>query len=290
MYAGSTYLPIRAVANLLALQVEYDALNQIVSLLDGEERLLGPDLLTKYEKLAPQYPALDDRSSVVAVLNTNIKILYNNQFQELKDSTGKIIYPLYYNGTNYLPVRAIANLFNINVLWNGTLRVVYLTDDNAQYLETTSPGLFGLGPTHWRTKQGYSINRSIDGDTWTRYVVYENECILLSESADTTASAAFILDRPYKQFSFKLATMYSMNAQLTKYFIPYIIEIFDADTNRWLWALATDDSFKGGWNDVDGPIVFKCDITGVTAIRFKLTFFPEYIDEMTIVIGDYQFK
>ncbi len=61
-----------------------------------------------------------------AILNRNVSIVYNNELKEFSDVNGVKVYPLTYQGTTYLPIRAISALFSIPVDWNGTERIVLL--------------------------------------------------------------------------------------------------------------------------------------------------------------------
>lgn len=58
----------------------------------------------------------------------NIKIYINNDLISPKDSNGNEIEPFIYNGTTYLPVRAVAEAFNEEVSWDGNTKSVYIGD------------------------------------------------------------------------------------------------------------------------------------------------------------------
>ena len=61
-----------------------------------------------------------------AILNRTVSIMYNNELKEFSDVNGTKVYPLTYQGTTYLPIRAISALFSIPVEWNGEERMVLL--------------------------------------------------------------------------------------------------------------------------------------------------------------------
>ena len=61
-----------------------------------------------------------------AILNKTVSIVYNNELKEFSDVNGMKVYPLTYQGTTYLPIRAISALFSIPVEWNGEERMVLL--------------------------------------------------------------------------------------------------------------------------------------------------------------------
>lgn len=59
---------------------------------------------------------------------SDIKIALNGQLLELKDANGNKVKPIVYNGTTYLPVRALANAFEKEVNFNGTTNTVEIED------------------------------------------------------------------------------------------------------------------------------------------------------------------
>ena len=70
--------------------------------------------------------AADTVKTIIATLNYGITVKYNGETQELKDANGNRVYPISYEGTTYLPVRAVANLLGIEVNWDGPTNTVWL--------------------------------------------------------------------------------------------------------------------------------------------------------------------
>lgn len=63
---------------------------------------------------------------IQADLDPTISVKYNGQEQVLKDANGTRIFPIAYNNTVYLPIRAVAGLAGLGVDWDGTTRSVLL--------------------------------------------------------------------------------------------------------------------------------------------------------------------
>jgi hypothetical protein len=61
----------------------------------------------------------------------NIKIYINDVLIQPKDAAGNTIEPFIYNGTTYLPVRAVADALGVNVVWEGKKNSVYLGEHNS---------------------------------------------------------------------------------------------------------------------------------------------------------------
>lgn len=64
--------------------------------------------------------------TISAYLNYGVTIKYNGEEQMLKDAGGNRVYPITYNGTTYLPVRAVSNMLGVNVEWDGATQTVVL--------------------------------------------------------------------------------------------------------------------------------------------------------------------
>jgi len=117
-YEGTTYLPIRAISGLLKIKIKWDGTKNTINLGEGEVDYRAVEN-SKNDKS-------DELESVEVLRNEDIKIFYNDDIQTFYDVNGKRVYPLSYNGTTYLPVRAVANLFDIVIDWDGETNTVIL--------------------------------------------------------------------------------------------------------------------------------------------------------------------
>lgn len=98
--------------------------------------------------------AADTLKTITASLNYGITIKYNGEVQEMKDATGNRVYPISYEGTTYLPVRAVANLLGIEVNWDGATNTVWL---GGGYVQTnTEPA--SSGTTERTAENNYGFN------------------------------------------------------------------------------------------------------------------------------------
>ncbi len=68
----------------------------------------------------------------------NISIVINGEKLIAKDVNNKEVEPFIYNGTTYLPVRAIANAFDKDVIWDAEHSTVILNSKKEIYLDTLS--------------------------------------------------------------------------------------------------------------------------------------------------------
>lgn len=113
-----------------------------------------------------------NNSKNVEALFNNICIKINGEKFEAKDVNGNIVEPFIYNGTTYLPVRAIANAFDKDVVWNAENSTVILNDKKETYLDTLSiydhkkTGGYGYYKSYntapsYSTDKKYGINHSL---------------------------------------------------------------------------------------------------------------------------------
>ena len=58
----------------------------------------------------------------------NVRLVIDGEEIIPKDPDGKIVEPFIYNGTTYLPIRAIGEAFNKDVHWDGETATVYVGD------------------------------------------------------------------------------------------------------------------------------------------------------------------
>lgn len=58
----------------------------------------------------------------------NVKLVVDGEEITPKDVNGNVVEPFIYNGTTYLPVRAIAEAFDKDVYWDGDTATVYVGD------------------------------------------------------------------------------------------------------------------------------------------------------------------
>lgn len=71
--------------------------------------------------------AADGVSLVQAYLNSTIKFTVNGVSWTPKDASGNKLSPLVYNGSTYLPAKAVGEAMNASVLWNAGTKTVAIT-------------------------------------------------------------------------------------------------------------------------------------------------------------------
>ena len=123
-YEGTTYLPIRSISSLFNSKIKWDGNTNSIYLGEGELDTTSSKSVTSFTK--------GNNEKIKVKLNRAIKIYYNNKVQSFTDANGKAVYPLSYNGTTYLPVRAVSNLFELNIEWDGANKTIKITKEQEQ--------------------------------------------------------------------------------------------------------------------------------------------------------------
>lgn len=72
--------------------------------------------------------AAANRKQIVAYENYAIAIKLDGEVQTPTDANGKRVYPISYQGTTYLPIRAVGKMLDIGVDWDQATKTVLLGD------------------------------------------------------------------------------------------------------------------------------------------------------------------
>ncbi len=80
-------------------------------------------------------------TKTIEALYNNIKIYVDGVKIDPKDANGNTVEPFIYNGTTYLPVRAVGEAIGKTVTWDGATQSVYLGEKpgDVQYLMDVCP-------------------------------------------------------------------------------------------------------------------------------------------------------
>ncbi len=115
---GTTYLPVRALANALGQGVSWDQATSTVNIGGEPELSVGNGSL---ESTGRGYASVE----VVTVYN-DIKIVVEGNEVTPEDVNGNVVEPFIIDGTTYLPVRALANALGEDVSWDQATSTVYI--------------------------------------------------------------------------------------------------------------------------------------------------------------------
>ena len=136
-------------------------------------------------------------SETIEVLYENIKIFVDGEQIDPKDANGQTVEPFIYNGTTYLPVRAVGNAFGKDVSWDGVEKVVYLGAKPGE----TENWMTECGPYQYTHGEEYSLSENkyftMSGQKYTNGFVLEP-----NDWYDEKAEALFNLNGQYSSVTF----------------------------------------------------------------------------------------
>lgn len=198
--------------------------------------------------------------TISAYLNYGITIRYNGEEQILKDAGGNRVYPITYNGTTYLPVRAVSNMLGINVDWDGATQTVILGEkpDGTDLIDIYKPytsyvvskGTSGCNTVFVQSSEGRT--EAIGGETVSHWLHLRNN----GEGKDgmegmrtAVPLASFNIGGKYQSLTFKV---YS-----------------NLDTT--LTVKGDNDSILGEYEIVGGkvPQTISVNLLGTTQLTFE---------------------
>ena len=114
---GTTYLPVRAVGEALYKEVRWDGPTHTVYISDPAD----PNAVTTGNSVS-----VDKSKKTIDVDYLDIKLVVDGKEVTPKDVNGKVVEPFAYNGTTYLPVRAVGEALGKSVRWDGETKTVHL--------------------------------------------------------------------------------------------------------------------------------------------------------------------
>ena len=118
VYEESTYLPLRAIGEAIGKNVNWDEDTKTITL-EGER-----------ETKDSSNKAVEDKAKNISVqVRKDFTIVIDGKEETFKTSAGKRIYPLLYDGSTYLPLRAIGQIMDKTVEWDNDTKTVTLTSD-----------------------------------------------------------------------------------------------------------------------------------------------------------------
>ena len=86
---------------------------------------------------------------ISAYLNHGITVEYNDVDQNMVDANGQKVIPITYNGSTYLPVRAVSNMLGVAVNWDAPTQTVLLGNSypDAPVVQPVTPVIPPVTPT-----------------------------------------------------------------------------------------------------------------------------------------------
>ena len=134
IYNGCTYLPIRASSALMKEPIEWDKASKTVFI---GKTISNPNKSTL--SISTEAAVAVSDSAIIATKNPTLEsaylkpdilVMFDFEIQNFQDANGAAVYPIVYNGSTYLPIRAISNLMNVSVEWDGQSKTISIGEED----------------------------------------------------------------------------------------------------------------------------------------------------------------
>lgn len=150
VYNGSTYLPVRAISALMDEDIEWDNYSRTVYI---GKTLNNPNKIRARRNTENQYAAQGyskqnyieptwKSAAVTVKVRPDIIIMYDFEVQNFTDESGNEIYPIVYNESTYLPVRAISVLMKEPIKWNNINKTILIGKGEIEENEEENPTIY----------------------------------------------------------------------------------------------------------------------------------------------------
>ena len=172
---GTTYLPLRGIANALGLDVDWDGDTNTAILTTSQG---GPSTV--------EGTAAGTHQTVALTLTfRDIKITLDGEPITPTDVNGNVTEPFILEGTTYLPLRGIANALGLDVDWDGDTSTAILTSGTLLD-DSTSQGANMIlpGATVHDSFGAQGTDNKPDRDDWFKFYLPASGLFSVSLSAD----------------------------------------------------------------------------------------------------------
>jgi len=188
-------------------------------------------------------------SETISVIYDNIKILIDGKEYRPTDGNGNEVEPFIYNGTTYLPVRAIANAFDKEVDWEAQTSTVTLGSKHYDWL-------CQMGYVDYSTTRVASEVYSIDNGL--KFVVTNPDFNKRNEEIDQT-SISYLLNNSYKTFITNITVKDEYGAGDIK---PSVLKIYGDGNLLYTSPRVTENS---------DDFSIELDVSNVKLLKFEIT-------------------
>lgn len=211
--------------------------------------------------------------NTIKIFYNNIKIYVDTVLVNPLDAAGNKVEPFIYNGTTYLPVRAVGQAIGKEVNWDGKTNSVFLGTYQGSKSSVHITELDYFNYQEDKDYRWWSWNSSVDKDnTGKQY------------SKGTSFSPSYYLTAGKHYFEYLINQKYSrikgtfvLNYKYRDVNRPAVLKLYGDDK-----LIYTSNEMKAGVL----PIGFDVDITGVIKLRLEVEYTNDSYDYSEFSVVD----
>lgn len=285
IYNGTTYLPLRAIGELMNKNVNWDQATLTVT-------LSGTRTTPATTGVRDENPA---QQTIQAQLRPDFTIVVDGVSRSFTDAQGNVVYPMLYNGSTYLPLRAIGRLMGKTVSWDSATRTASLSESSPNGNLVTDADSFGQVPSTTQT----SSQTNISGNDTGSYISEEKaKNIALTHAGLTESQVTFIkakLNYDDGQWEYDVE-FYTASYQEYDYEIDAItgtILGFDYDAEDWSSPKQNTNTSQIGIDKARSIAVNHAGLNSsqVTFVKAKLDYDDgRWVYEIEFVYGTWEYE
>lgn len=237
---GTTYVPVRTIAGLFDVDIDWSKQKQAVLLNENTESYISGLATSKTDKTV--------KNDGDFYSNHSVTVHMDNKEVKLEDANGNKVYAKMRSGANYLPVRAISNAFGCDVSWENITSTVVLKKEmpKEEVKETVVPT---TDESSKNRPEGYAGGTYfVAGWKSSAMSTYGRRAKMLVAEYDKTEDHSHGIWRTYTDNDY---STYMDNYNTDENFIKYEIQ---PGTSGHAWVRPTeggDEYFERGWNKVN---------------------------------------
>lgn len=182
IYKGTTYIPLRAIGEIMGKNVNWDNSSKIAELSGTRQTtpVVGtPDATIK-------------KSEVKLDVHPEYRIVIDGSERSFFDVDGKSIAPVVYEGSIYLPIRSIGEIMGKTVSWDKDTETITLSGGEVTDYDTTGSTGTIQTPSIGTTQTPSTGATQTPGTASTNITLEKAKSIALNSAGKTAAQVNFV--------------------------------------------------------------------------------------------------